>query len=175
MQRYLIVIDMQNDFIHGSLGTKEAGAIVSKVAAKIESFAGTVIFTKDTHDKEYLTTQEGEKLPVKHCLTGTDGWELDEEIKRLQCQKNTRVFEKNTFGSIALAEYLTAENEKEQIKEIELVGVCTDICVISNALILKAFLPETIISVDSSCCAGVTKESHEQALKAMEMCQVHIF
>lgn len=171
MSKYLIVIDMQNDFIDGSLGTKEAMGIVPKVVEKIKTFEGNVIFTQDTHQKEYLSTQEGRKLPVEHCIQGTHGWEIYSQLKPFLLEKG---FCKNTFGSKELAEFLAEQSEKEKIDEIWLVGLCTDICIISNALLLKAFLPETTIKVDASCCAGVTVESHNRALEAMKVCQIEV-
>jgi len=174
MSKVLIVVDMQNDFINGALGTKEAEAIVGRVSEKIAKHSGMVIFTRDTHGGAYLSTQEGHNLPVVHCIKGTHGWELQKDIGRLAEDKHGKVFDKNTFGSRELAEYLEKLSAGETIEEIELVGLCTDICVISNALTIKAFLPETRIRVDASCCAGVTPESHRNALTAMKMCQIEI-
>lgn len=168
----LIVIDMQNDFIDGALGTDEAVKIVSKVEEKIRKWEGLVLFTKDTHNSDYLDTQEGKKLPVPHCIKGTKGWELNDKL--LKYEKCDNVVEKPTFGSIALADYLYEISDKKGINSITLVGLCTDICVISNALLLKAMLPEVPILVDAACCAGVTVESHENALKSMEVCQIGI-
>ena len=170
--KYLIVVDMQNDFITGSLGTKEAEAILPKVIEKVKNYDGTVIYTKDTHHADYLTTQEGKNLPVEHCIEGTWGWELAGELKVLS--KPNKVFNKPTFGSLELARYMTEENEKAEIEAIELCGLCTDICVISNAFVIKASLTEVPVSVDASCCAGVTPESHLNALAAMKMCQVTV-
>lgn len=167
----LVVVDMQNDFIDGSLGTEEAKAIVPKVAEKIKEFKGLVLATRDTHDKDYLTTQEGRKLPVEHCIKGTGGWEIRQEIAELIKEEP---IDKPAFGSRVLAERLLALDGKETVESITLVGLCTDICVISNALLLKAFLPEIPVIVDASCCAGVTKESHIQALESMKMCQIQI-
>ena len=167
--KYLIVVDMQNDFIAGALGTKEAVAIVPKVKAKIESFDGKVIFTRDTHSVDYLATQEGKNLPVEHCIKGTDGWQIRDELDAL---RKSEAVDKPSFGSVELAEML--KNEKEDIESIELIGLCTDICVISNAMIIKAYLPETPIEIDASCCAGVTPESHNRALDAMAVCQIKI-
>lgn len=167
----LLVVDMQNDFIDGSLGTEEAKAIVPKVAEKIKEFKGLVLATRDTHDKDYLTTQEGRKLPVEHCIKGTGGWEIRQEIAELIKEEP---IDKPAFGSRVLAERLLALDGKEAVESITLVGLCTDICVISNALLLKAFLPEVPVIVDASCCAGVTKESHIQALESMKMCQIQI-
>lgn len=178
--KYLIVVDMQNDFIDGSLGTKEAQNIVYGVAEKISKFDGEVVATQDTHWRDYLDTQEGRLLPVKHCIDGTDGWELKPVIfealqkRYLSCGKSIPLFNKPTFGSKELGEQLENRNASDSIDEIVLVGLCTDICVISNALLIKAFLPEVKITVDASCCAGVSPESHENALRAMKVCQINI-
>ncbi len=171
MQKFLIVVDMQNDFIDGALGTAEAVSIVDKVKAKIEGFDGRVIFTRDTHFADYLTTQEGKNLPVEHCIKGTDGWQIRKELDIL---RKTEAINKPTFGSKELGEMLKLENEKEELESITLIGLCTDICVISNALLIKVFLPETKIIVDAACCAGVTPDSHKTALNAMKMCQIEI-
>jgi nicotinamidase-related amidase len=163
--KLLIVIDMQNDFIDGSLGTKEAVAIVPNVAKKIEEArdAGEiVVFTRDTHQKNYLETQEGKNLPVLHCVEGTYGWQISSKLG----VGNSLIFNKPSFGSMELADYAASLHGLE---EIELVGLCTGICVISNAFILKAKLPEVKISVDASCCACVTPESHKNALTAMKL------
>jgi len=165
---YLIVVDMQNDFIDGALGTKEAQAIVANVVRKVDGFAGEVIFTRDTHQENYLDTQEGRNLPVKHCVEGTPGWEIADALKRY-C--GNAPVDKPTFGSVELGKYLSEKNDAESVT---LVGLCTDICVISNALLIKAFMPEVPVRVDSSCCAGVTPESHRNALEAMRMCQIEI-
>ncbi len=169
--KYLIVVDMQNDFIDGALGTAEAVAIVPKVKAKIEGFDGRVLFTRDTHEADYLSSQEGKNLPVEHCVRGTEGWQINAELEALR--KNEAI-DKPSFGSVELAQMLKAENEKENIESIELIGLCTDICVISNAMLIKAFLPEIPVEVDASCCAGVTPESHKRALDAMAVCQIKI-
>lgn len=169
---YLIVIDIQKDFVNGALGTKEAVAIVPRVTEKVKTFEGKILYTRDTHGEDYLKTAEGKKLPVVHCIKETDGWELVPELKDF-C-KDSIVFDKHTFGSIALGQYLKEENEKEKIDSITLIGLCTDICVISNAFLLKAFLPETPIFVDASCCAGVTPESHSRALESMKTGQIEI-
>ena len=168
---YLIVVDMQNDFIDGALGTAEAVRIVPKVEKKIREFDGRVLYTRDTHEKHYLFTQEGRNLPVPHCIRGTKGWEIREELEAL---REEEAFDKVTFGSEELAVYLQQEHDEEEIDSITLVGLCTDICVISNALLLKAFLPEVEIIVDASCCAGVTPASHRNALEAMRMCQIRV-
>ncbi len=170
MRRLLIVIDMQNDFIDGALGTPEALAIVEKVKDKIRSYPPQdVIATMDTHGEDYMSSQEGQNLPVPHCIRGTDGWQLRPEIGELL--QNAAIYEKPTFGSVRLAEDLKALSE---MKELELVGLCTDICVVSNALLLKAVMPEVKISVDASCCAGVTPESHRAALATMRACQINV-
>lgn len=170
MEKYLIVVDMQKDFVDGALGTKEAEAIVPAVVRKVIDFDGTVIFTKDTHTETYLTTREGRYLPVEHCIKGTPGWEIVPELRPYA--ENALVFEKGTFGSEALTAYLKERGEK--IASIELVGLCTDICVVSNALLIKAALPECDITVDSACCAGVTPEKHEAALETMRSCQINV-
>ena len=171
MKNILIVVDMQNDFIDGALGTREAIAIVPKVEEKIREFEGEVFFTRDTHEACYLETQEGKNLPVPHCIRETEGWQIRRELDVL---RKTEPVDKETFGSRKLAEKLAALNEKEEVGSITLVGLCTDICVISNAMVLKAFMPEIPITVDASCCAGVTPESHERALEAMKVCQIQI-
>lgn len=171
MKQILIIVDMQNDFIDGALGTKEAVAIVPKVEDKIRNFDGEVFFTRDTHENWYLETQEGKNLPVPHCIRGTEGWQIRKELDAL---RKTEPIDKETFGSTDLAADLLALHEDEEIGSITLVGLCTDICVISNALLLKATLPEVPIYVDAACCAGVTPESHENALKAMEACQIKV-
>ena len=170
--KYLIVVDMQNDFITGSLGTKEAEAILPKVINKVKNFDGTIIYTKDTHQADYLSTQEGKNLPVEHCIEGTWGWMLADELEKLSA--GNKVFNKPTFGSVELASHLVKEQEENEIEAIELCGLCTDICVISNALLLKANLPEVPILVDAVCCAGVTPESHCNALSAMKICQITV-
>ncbi|MBQ1966406.1 MAG: cysteine hydrolase [Clostridia bacterium] len=167
--KVLCVIDMQNDFIDGALGTKEAEAIVENVKAKIELYrknGDTVIFTRDTHSEDYMNTQEGKNLPVPHCIKGSKGWEVSEKLDTA----SYKIIDKPTFGSFELAEYISTLAD---VDEIELIGLCTDICVISNAMILKARFTETPIKVDSSCCAGVTPESHANALGAMKMCQIN--
>lgn len=166
----LIVVDMQNDFIDGALGTKEAVAIVGKVKEKIAQYREKglpVIFTRDTHGEDYMETQEGKNLPVPHCIKGTRGWEISSELP----VGESPVIDKPTFGSKELAEYLAAVSG---LDGVELVGLCTDICVISNAMLIKAFMPEIKVGVDSACCAGVTPESHNNALMSMKMCQIEI-
>jgi len=164
---YLIVVDMQNDFIDGALGTKEAEAIVGKVKEKIEGFEGEVIFTRDTHFENYMDTQEGSKLPVPHCIKDSEGWQIRAELDAL---RKTPAIDKPTFGSIELMELI----KKAEPESITLIGLCTDICVISNAMLIKAALPELPVTVDAACCAGVTPASHKNALEAMKMCQINI-
>lgn len=177
VMKVLIVVDMQNDFIDGSLGTKEAQAIVPKVVEKIKGFDGKIIYTRDTHEENYLETEEGKNLPVLHCIRGTSGWELHPEIAAMHPEN---IVNKPTFGSIDLAyklkEYMMdqAVLNENLIESVTLVGLCTDICVLSNAMLLKAFVPEIPITVDASCCAGVTPESHRNALEAMKMCQIKV-
>ncbi len=171
MRNFLIVVDMQVDFVDGSLGTKEAVEILPNVAKKIESFGGTVIFTRDTHFDNYLETQEGRNLPVPHCIKGTEGYEIHPELRHLVGEY---VHDKITFGASELPQLIQQINPDNSEMTFTLIGLCTDICVISNAMILKASFPEAQVTVDADCCAGVTKESHLNALKAMEMCQIKI-
>lgn len=166
--KYLIVVDMQVDFINGALGSNLAVAIVPNVVEKVKSFDGKVIFTRDTHFKDYMNTQEGKNLPVPHCVKDTDGWQICDELKPYA----DVIIDKLTFGSIELPNFIKSFNEP--IEKIELCGLCTDICVISNAVVLKAAFPEVPIAVDSSCCAGVTVESHNNALNAMKVIQIEI-
>ena len=170
MNDVLIVVDMQNDFIDGALGTAEALAIVPKVKEKIKGFQGQVFFTRDTHQANYLDTQEGKKLPVPHCIRGTEGWEIIDQLTEYTVDRT--VVDKPTFGSRELGRILAAE--QEPVEKITFIGLCTDICVISNALLAKAFLPEAEIAVDAVCCAGVTPESHRNALAAMQVCQITV-
>ena len=166
--KLLIVVDMQNDFIDGALGSKDAVAIVPYVKQKIESFDGKVFFTRDTHFDDYMTTQEGKNLPVPHCVQNTAGWEIRAELDAL---RKTDAIDKITFGSKDLVRII--EQEKD-VESITFVGLCTDICVISNVMLIKAFFPEIPLTVDAKGCAGVTPESHQNALNAMKMCQVEI-
>lgn len=172
MKNVLIVIDMQKDFVDGSLGTKEALGISEKLTDYVKSFDGDIIFTRDTHDENYMQTSEGKNLPVPHCIKGTPGHELYGDLKELS--RSRTVIDKPTFGSRVLAQMLYDENSKEKIEKITLIGVCTDICVISNALCIKAFLPETKISVISNLCAGTTPENHAKALDVMRCCQISL-
>ncbi len=172
MRKLLVVVDMQKDFVDGSLGTKEAEAIVPAVVEKIKSYDIKDVFvTYDTHQENYMDTQEGHNLPVKHCVEGTEGWELDIKVK--EAVEGATIVKKTTFGSTKLAGMIKDIADKEEI-EVELIGLCTDICVVSNALVLKAFMPEVHISVDSSCCAGVTPQKHEAALETMRSCQIEV-
>ena len=171
MNNILVVVDMQNDFIDGALGTKEAQAIVSNVVNKVKNFEGKVLFTRDTHEENYMETREGRHLPVPHCIRGTEGWQIRPELEEL---RTTQAIDKPCFGSVELVHILSVENKKQPIDKVCFVGLCTDICVISNAMIVKSALPEIDIEVDSACCAGVTPESHENALKAMQMCQIEV-
>ena len=173
MKKILVVVDMQKDFVDGALGTAEAVQIVGNVVKKINSFDGEIIVTYDTHFENYLNTAEGEKLPVEHCIKGTAGWNLASEVQSALENRKYRTVEKLTFGSVELPA-IVGEITKGEEFSIELVGLCTDICVVSNALILKASYPEVPITVDSSCCAGVTPETHNSALTTMKMCQINI-
>jgi nicotinamidase-related amidase len=173
MKKILAVIDMQKDFVDGALGSDEAVAIVENVVNKINDFDGDIIVTYDTHRENYMETQEGKNLPVPHCIKGTPGWELDEKVQAALADKKYQAIEKPTFGSTYLMEYIKTTYNPEDI-EIELIGLCTDICVVSNALLMKANFLETKISVDATCCAGVTVDSHNAALSTMKMCQVNV-
>ena len=168
MSKILVVVDMQNDFIDGALGSAEAVAIVPYVKQLIDNFDGKVIFTRDTHFENYMETQEGKNLPVPHCIKDTDGWQIRRELNTARA---AGVVDKLTFGSKELVELLQAEND---VDSITFVGLCTDICVISNAMVVKAFFPEIPLAVDASGCAGVTPESHRRALEAMRSCQIKI-
>ena len=173
MKQFLIVVDMQKDFVDGALGTKEAVSIVPAVIEKIRSFEGDIFVTFDTHFEDYMETAEGKKLPVPHCIQGTPGWALDSGVQKALEEKPFCAVQKYTFGSTALP-HLIAEYADGEDFSIELIGLCTDICVVSNALILKAHYPEVTISVDSACCAGVTPALHEAALSTMRSCQIDI-
>lgn len=179
--KILVVVDMQNDFIDGALGTKEAVSIVPRVVEKIRQFDGRVLYTRDTHEGNYLETQEGRNLPVPHCIRGTKGWELASQIEAIRTEKaGEEPVDKPTFGSTTLGALLKVQDEemkkqgKPGIESVTLIGLCTDICVISNAMIVKAFLPEVPVKVDAACCAGVTPESHKNALEAMKVCQIEV-
>lgn len=176
--KILVVVDMQNDFITGSLGTKEAQAIVPNVKKKVEEAVKNrdlIIYTQDTHFKSYLNTREGVKLPVEHCMYRTPGWEIPTELMPPPDYERTVSLTKFTFGSYGLIDTIAGSSMAMSCDEIELVGLCTDICVVSNAMLLKAkFYEKFDISVDATCCAGVTPETHEAALKTMEMCQINV-
>jgi nicotinamidase-related amidase len=181
MKDYLIVVDMQNDFVTGALGSAEAVLIVPRVAERIRARGEGVIFTMDTHGADYAGTHEGRLLPAAHCIKGTEGWRLVPEIEALRSEleaqrpePSARVFEKPAFGSTELAEFLRKEDVREPVGGIELVGLCTDICVVSNALLIRAFLPEADICVRASCCAGTTPENHEAALAVMASCHIRL-
>ena len=173
MKHFLIVVDLQNDFVDGALGTKEAEAIVERAAEKIERFDGQIIATLDTHSADYLQSAEGAHLPVVHCVRETAGWQLNARILAALEQRGYTAIEKPTFGSTELPSLIEELAAGEDFT-LELIGLCTDICVVSNALLLKAFFHETPIAVDAACCAGVTPESHAAALKTMAMCQIEI-
>ena len=191
MKKVLIVVDMQNDFITGVLGTEEAKAITPKVAQYIRDHADkdtVLFFTRDTHDADYLNTQEGKKLPIPHCLKDTYGWELAPEMEEVIYDTRDKysdfdtyfpyvsdhIIDKPTFGSIDLQNLLYVLDEEDGVKEITLLGVCTDICVISNAMLAKTTLPEATVKVVADCCAGVTPDRHNVALEAMDYCQIEI-
>ena len=191
MKKVLVVVDMQNDFITGVLGTEEAKAITPKVAQYIRDHADkdtVLFFTRDTHDADYLNTQEGKKLPIPHCLKDTYGWELAPEMEEVIYDTRDKysdfdtyfpyvsdhIIDKPTFGSIDLQNLLYVLDEEDDVKEITLLGVCTDICVISNAMLAKATLPEATVKVVADCCAGVSPETHKTALEAMKLCQIDI-
>lgn len=171
MKKAVVVVDMQNDFIDGSLGSKEAQEMLPRLKDKLQKVVENdevgLIFTMDTHSENYLSTQEGQNLPVEHCIKGTHGWEITDELTNFVKQAKA-VVEKPAFGSMDVIKWLSG------VDEVELVGLCTDICVISNALLIKAAYPEAVVSVDSACCAGVTPESHKNALEAMKMCQIKV-
>ncbi len=175
MRKTLIVIDMQNDFIDGTLGTKEAVEIVPRVKQKIDEYVSRgdeVIFTRDTHYENYLDTHEGKMLPVKHCICGTDGWQISDKIDIPECEH----IDKFTFGWDAWDVKIDKEDNigERHLNEVEIVGLCTDICVVSNALIIRAMYPQIDITVDASCCAGVTPDKHKAALAVMKSCHINV-
>ena len=175
MKKILVVVDMKKDFGDGALGSKEAGAIVDNVVAKIKEFDGDIIVTYDTHQDNYMDTREGRFLPVPHCIQDTDGWQLNDKVSKVLEEKGiTCVIHKPTFGSLELIDVVAQRMEEETSTEVTLIGLCTDICVVSNAMLLKAAYPEMNICVDASCCAGVTVESHMAALSTMKMCQIEV-
>ena len=173
MKHFLIVVDLQRDFVDGALGTPEAVAMKPRAVAKIRGFDGELFATLDTHSADYLHTAEGKQLPVEHCVKGTPGWELDADVRAALDEKGFTPVEKPTFGSLILPQLLRDRAGEEDF-DVELIGLCTDICVISNALLLKASFPEKTITVDPACCAGVTPESHRAALTVMRSCQIQI-
>ncbi len=173
MKQFLIVVDMQKDFVDGALGTKEAQAIVPAAVETIKNFEGQIFVTYDTHFENYMESAEGKKLPVPHCIKGTDGWKLDQQIQAALEGKEYTSVEKITFGSVDLPG-LIKEAAGEEEFSIELIGLCTDICVVSNALLLKATYPEMPICVDPKCCAGVSPETHDAAIATMRCCQIDI-
>ncbi|MBR5134215.1 MAG: cysteine hydrolase [Clostridia bacterium] len=173
MKKLLVVVDMQKDFVDGALGTPEAQAIVDNVVEKIASFDGDIVATFDTHFENYMDTSEGKHLPVPHCIKGTDGWMLDGRVQQALEARGYDTLEKPTFGSVALPVWVRERYDVNELS-IELIGLCTDICVVSNALLLKANFPEMPLSVDASCCAGVTPDSHAAALTTMTMCQIAV-
>lgn len=173
MKKVLVVVDMQNDFVDGALGTKEAVGIVGNVVNKIKDFEGKILATLDTHQSNYMETSEGKKLPMPHCIRMTNGWLLNENIMKALDGKDYKTIEKRTFGSTKLVNEIRRIKGNDDI-EIEFVGLCTDICVVSNVLLLKAYFPEVKMTVDASCCAGVTPESHKAALDTMKMCQIDV-
>lgn len=174
MKKILVVVDMQNDFVDGSLGTKEAAAIVPNVVKKIKDFAGDEIFvTYDTHHENYMDTLEGKKLPVVHCIEGSHGHELNAEVKKALSEKQYHEVNKAGFGSFSITRSLKDRFPGEEMG-FELVGLCTDVCVVSNALIIRAGYPNARITVDASCCAGVTPETHRAALITMQCCQIDV-
>lgn len=173
MKHFLIVVDIQNDFVDGALGSDEAVGIIDAAAQKIKNFDGEIFVTYDTHFEDYLNTAEGEKLPVEHCIKGSDGWQLNDKIQKALEGKNYTAVEKLTFGSTELPT-LIKESAGEDDFDVTLIGLCTDICVVSNALILKANFYDKKIIVDKNCCAGVTVDSHNAALATMQMCQIEV-
>ncbi len=174
MNKVLIVVDMQNDFIDGSLGTKEAQDIVSNVVNEINKDYSFIYATRDTHPENYLETNEGRHLPVRHCIQGSEGWQIRKEVEEALKPKDHEIIDKPTFGSEVLVQELKEANAEAPIDEFVFVGLCTDICVVSNALLVKAAFPEKKLTVLKDCCAGVTPESHEAALATMKMCQIEI-
>lgn len=173
MKEFLVVVDLQKDFVDGALGTKEAAAIIPNAAEKIRRFEGEIFVTFDTHAENYMDTAEGRKLPVPHCIKGTDGWQLDRNITDALKEKAYQAVEKPTFGSVRLPQLIEKAAAGDDFK-VTLIGLCTDICVVSNALLLKANFPEMKIAVDAACCAGVTPETHDAALATMRCCQIDI-
>jgi len=175
MSKVLIVVDMQNDFIDGSLGTKEAVDTVDKVVAEIKKDYDLVVCTRDTHHDDYLNTSEGKHLPVVHCIEDTEGWMIRKEVaEAVDSKANKLIINKGTFGSNDLVNVMKKYNSENPIDSITLIGLCTDICVVNNALLLKPAFPEVEMRVIAECCAGVTPASHDAALTTMKMCQIEI-
>ena len=174
MRKVLAVIDIQKDFVSGSLGSKEAAEMMPAVCRFAEGFEGEVVYTLDTHYEDYMDTQEGKNLPVMHCIKGTEGWMIEDGLKEILEKKKAVAFEKPTFTSKELAEYLEAENKKEKIDEIVLIGLCTDICVVSNALTIKGFLPETQLTVVEELTEATSREMKAKTLDVLRCCQVKI-
>lgn len=172
MRKFLVVVDMQKDFVDGALGSDEAAAIVDNVVKKINEFDGNIIVTYDTHQSNYMETREGKYLPVEHCIEGTEGWQLNDKVENALTAKRVIRIKKPTFGSVELVKMFSDVDEKDT--EVTLIGLCTDICVVSNAMLLKAYYPEMDIVVYSDCCAGVTPESHDAAITTMKMCQINV-
>ena len=173
MKNFLVVVDIQNDFVNGTLGTAEAVAMLPAAERKIREWEGEIFVTYDTHFEDYMSSAEGKKLPVEHCIKGTEGWSLNARIAEALDGKDYTAVEKITFGSVELPKLIEKAAGEEDFK-ITLIGLCTDICVVSNALILKAHFPEKEITVDAACCAGVTPKTHEAALETMKMCQINV-
>ena len=171
-QKYLLVVDVQNDFVTGSLGSPEAQAVLENICNKVETFDGVVLFTRDTHKEDYLNTQEGKYLPVEHCIEGTYGWELVDRLKNYARLNESVIYNKPSFGNIYMGSDIKSLFKLNSIESIEIIGLDTDICVISNALILKTEVPELPVYLDSSCCAGSTRERHEAAIEIMKSCQI---
>ncbi|AEB06493.1 isochorismatase hydrolase [Coriobacterium glomerans PW2] len=170
----LVAVDMQNDFITGALGTPRARIILERVCELAATFPGDVVYTLDTHDRDYLSTYEGTQLPIEHCIKGTQGWRVPDRLMKVLSERRAHAFEKSTFASISLADALRDRHAKRPISAVELVGLCTDICVVSCALLLRATIPEVPLAVDASCCAGSDPQGHSAALKTMKSCQVLI-
>lgn len=171
-QKYLLVVDVQNDFVTGSLGSEDAQAVLENICRKVESFDGVVLFTRDTHKTDYLNTQEGKYLPVEHCIEGTKGWELVKRLNTFARDHDCVIYDKPSFGNMYLGTDIKSLYKLKAIESIEVIGLDTDICVISNALLIKTFVPELPVYVDPSCCAGSTRERHNEAIDVMKSCQI---
>lgn len=171
-KKKLIIIDVQNDFITGSLGTEEARRMLPRLIDEAGRFSGEILMTQDSHSENYLDTQEGKMLPVPHCMIGTEGWGFPQELEKLRMERGIKVYQKPCFGSVDLVADLKDAYENNLLDSVELVGICTDICVVSNALMIKAAMPELPVFVDASCCAGVTPQKHKAALEVMRSCQI---